>query len=239
MTITNISNYYDAYAGGIVAYIYSGAVKDCYNTGRISATDAGSSSNSYPGGIVGYSNNGTITNCYNLGELTASTVSTAGGITGYASNSTITYCYYLNTALWGVGVGTDTATACTTEQMKQQETFVGFDFDTVWTMEGHEDFLFPELQTVPMVFTDSVVDVSIETLPDKLTFAEGASLDVSGGMLKVSYLGGKVIEVPLEVSMVTGFDNSAPGEQILTVTYEGKTTTFTVTVTHSYETEWS
>ena len=39
--------------------------------------------------------------------------------------------------------------------MKRQATFIGFDFETVWTMEGHEDYLFPELQAVPMEFTAS------------------------------------------------------------------------------------
>ena len=227
-----------AYAGGIVGYTSGSTINDCYNTGSVTATSV--SSHARAGGVVGYVYSGsttTITNCYNTGSVSAS--GDVGGIVGETESSTITNCYYLNIIGKGVGRGTDTATACTVEQMKQQETFAGFDFDTVWTMEGHEDFLFPELQTVPMVFTDGVVDVSIETLPDKLTFEEGIPLDTSGGMLKVSYLGGKVIEVPLEVSMVTGFDYSVPGEQILTVTYEGKTTTFTVTVTHSYETEWS
>ena len=247
---TSSSSHAYAYAGGIVGCAYEGTtITNCNNTGSVTATASCSSSYAYAyvGGIVGETESSTITDCYNTGSVMATATSTfsssrahTGGIVGYAgSGTTITNCYYLNIISKGVGYGTDTATACTVAQMKQQETFAGFDFDTVWTMEGHEDFLFPELQTVPMVFTDSVVDVSIETLPDKLTFAEGVSLDVSGGMLKVSYLGGKVIEVPLEVSMVTGFDNSAPGEQILTVTYAGKTTTFTVTVTHSNETEWS
>ncbi|MGM9524156.1 MAG: GLUG motif-containing protein [Faecousia sp.] len=238
VTAKTTSGSSDAYAGGIVGHAYSNTtITDCYNTGSVSSSyDAG--------GIVGRAYSSIITDCYNTGSVTATATSSssrayAGGIVGETESSTITNCYYLNIIAKGVGSGTDTATACTAEQMKQQATFAGFDFDTVWTMEGHEDFLFPELQTVPMVFTDSVVDVSIETLPDKLTFEEGIPLDTSGGMLKVSYLGGKVIEVPLEVSMVTGFDNSAPGEQILTVTYEGKTTTYTVTVTHSYETEWS
>ena len=242
---TTITNCYNT--GNVTAtasYTYSGGIAgganstttiiNCYNTGSVSAFG-------YAGGIVGFTYIVTITNCYNVGIVIANT--DAGGIVGEvysdATNITITDCYYLNIIGKGVGSGADAATACTDEEMKQQATFAGFDFETVWTMEGHEDFLFPELQTVPMVFTDSVVDVRIATLPDKLTFAEGVSLDVSGGMLKVSYSGGRVLEVPLLVSMVTGFDNSAPGKQILTVTYEGKTTTYTVTVAHSYETEWS
>ncbi|MGN1306045.1 MAG: bacterial Ig-like domain-containing protein, partial [Faecousia sp.] len=240
-SVTATSGSSDAYAGGIAGDTYSSgssttnAVTNCYNTGSVTATS--DSSSAYAGGIVGYAGYSTITNGYNTGSVTAGSDSPyvyAGGIAGDVFFRNITNCYYLNIIGKGVGRGTDTATACTIEQMKQQETFAGFDFETVWTMEGHEDFLFPELQTVPMVFTDRLVDVSIDTLPDKLTFLVGAPLDVSGGMLKVSYLGGKVLEVPMVDSMVTGFDNSVFGEQILTVTYAGITTTYTVTVTHSF-----
>ncbi len=69
-------------AAGIVGYITSGTVTNCYNTGKISGASEGS------GGIVGYSLPNTtfgavtISNCYNYGSVSGYA---AGGIVGLAS----------------------------------------------------------------------------------------------------------------------------------------------------------
>ncbi len=174
VTATSIYSACNAYAGGVVgeAYTSSGShivtIANCYNTGNVTATSTSTDSYSlsYAGGIVGsaYTSAGssavTITKCYNTGNATATSTSTGGsiidscdgGIAGrtYGDSMTITNCYYLNNISQGVGDGTDTATQCTLEQMKQQATFVGFDFDMVWTMEGNADYPYPELQGMIM-----------------------------------------------------------------------------------------
>ncbi len=148
-----------SYAGGIAGY-NSGTISNCYNIGSVSsaftAPYSSVSSHSYAGGIAGY-NSGTINNCYNIGSVSAafsftasSSPSYAGGIAGYNSDKgTFSNCYYWEATHNGVCVGSDTTTRCTFEQLKSQETFVGFDFDTVWELVEGNAYPFPTLQTVP------------------------------------------------------------------------------------------
>ncbi len=141
-----------AYAGGIAADVFFAEMTNCYNTGSVTATFS-SSSSARAGGIVGeVSNSSIITNCYNTGSVTLTSSKSggdAGGIAGSAYDCSITNCYYLNTASVGVGYGTDTATALTEEQMKQQNSFVGFDFDQVWTFNDETGYPYPILQRTP------------------------------------------------------------------------------------------
>ena len=52
----------------------------------------------------------------------------------------------------------------------------------------------------------------------------------SGGTLKVSYSDGTEENVTITSDMLSGFDTQTPGEKQVTVTYEGKSATFTITV---------
>ena len=114
--------------------------------------------------------------------------------------------------------------------MTQQGTFVGFDFDTVWTMAGNEDYLYPELQNVPMQFEKELASISV-TPPTKTEYLEGKEqLDVTGGKLTLTYNNGTTEEIDLAADMVSGFDNAKVGKQTLTVTYQGKTTTLEVEI---------
>ena len=71
--------------------------------------------------------------------------------------------------------------------------------------------------------------IEMATLP-KTVYVQGEWLDVSGGELKLCYNDGSYKTVTLYTDMVSGFDSSVIGTQTLTVTYEGETTTFEVTV---------
>ena len=213
-------------AGGIAGR-NDGTISNCYNIGSVSPS---SYSSSYAGGIAGYNDGtGTISNCYNTGSVSSS-YSCAGGIAGQNYNGTISNCYYLNIIAKGVGGGTDDPVSCTLKQMTQQGTFVGFDFDTVWTMAGNEDYLYPELQNVPMQFEKELASISV-TPPTKTEYLEGKEqLDVTGGKLTLTYNNGTTEEIDLAADMVSGFDNTKVGKQTLTVTYQGKTTTFEVEI---------
>ena len=136
----NIGGITEAFdAGGIVGYVYEGTLSNCYNTGEITAAERA-------GGIVGYVYGGTLSNCYNTGEITGT--DHVGGIVGYVDGGTISNisdCYYLDTAEKGIGRGDGDTTACTWEELTRQETFGGFDFEFVWTMEGSPEYAYPEL----------------------------------------------------------------------------------------------
>jgi len=143
------SSTYSSYAGGIAGYSGSGStINNCYNTGSVNASSTASSS--FAGGIVGSAHSlasiseiSNCRNCYNIGNVSASY---AGGLIGYSdSDSTISNCYYKNTALKAVGNDSGTlgnVRVLRDAQMKQQASFVGFDFNTVWRMgaSGYPEF---------------------------------------------------------------------------------------------------
>ena len=77
------------FVGGICGNNYGGDIRNCYNTGVVSATG------NYIGGICGILNKGTIEKCYNIGLLSASEASYIGNICGFVgSNGTISECYF-------------------------------------------------------------------------------------------------------------------------------------------------
>ena len=141
--------------GGVVgsnyAIIGTVTVANCYNTGTVSGSGD-------VGGVVGVNYGiATVTNCYNTGAVSGNDF--VGGVVGenYTSYgiATVENCYYLTgTAVVGFmnntyGNGTitiDNVAALTDTQMRMKSSFVGFDFDAVWTMDGDPDYPYPELR---------------------------------------------------------------------------------------------
>lgn len=73
--------------------------------------------------------------------------------------------------------------------------------------------------------------ISMSSLPTKVVYLEGKdSLTLAGGQLTLTYNNGTTEVIDITPDMVTGFDNKVVGVQNLTVSYGGKTTTFTVEV---------
>ena len=75
-----------------------------------------------------------------------------------------------------------------------------------------------------------LVSITMKTLP-KVAYVEGDAFDVTGGVVKLIYSDDFTEDISLSEGMVTGFDSATVGEQWVTVTYEGRTTSFPVTVT--------
>jgi len=130
-----------AYVGGIAGQIDGyAAVDNCYNTGDIS--------NSYSysikeAGIV-YYNAGIVSNCYNTGNV-------KNPITGTETTyfpGAVTDCFYRESYQTN-GQTIIGAIALTEEELKQQDSFVGFDFNSVWIMPEKIDYSYPELQLNP------------------------------------------------------------------------------------------
>ena len=81
---------------------------------------------------------------------------------------------------------------------------------------------------VTVVEDETVLRIAVTNLP-KTAYKVGEELDVSGGAITVIYNGWSEW-IPMTVDMVSGFDNSIVGTQVLTVSYGGATTTYNVTV---------
>ena len=77
----------------------------------------------------------------------------------------------------------------------------------------------------------TVKSIEIHKNPDKLNYVHKVdALDVTGGKLLVTYADNSSSFVDITPGMVSGFDNTKVGTNKVTVTYEGKTTTFDVQI---------
>ncbi|NAS88752.1 hypothetical protein C4E24_03300, partial [ANME-1 cluster archaeon AG-394-G21] len=144
--------------GGLVGY-NNGLIANSYSSGSVTG------SSNYVGGLVGGNDNGPITNSYSSGSVTGS--SDVGGLVG-ANTGPITNSYSSGSVtgkgfvggLVGGNTGpiansywdTETSgqsssgggTGKTTAEMKQQATFSGWKFDTIWGIV--EGVTYPYLQ---------------------------------------------------------------------------------------------
>jgi hypothetical protein len=80
------------------------------------------------------------------------------------------------------------------------------------------------------VISKSISSISMKTQPSKLTYIEGESLNLIGAVLSVSYNNNTTDDVAVTSAMCSGYNTETIGSQPVTVTYQGKTTTFPVTV---------
>lgn len=171
------------YVGGVVGFCEaigngSTSVQDCFNAGSVGG-------GSFVGGVAGsqYSPSGTVTlkNCYSVGEVNGT--DRVGGVAGSSESyepegvvgtAVVADCYYLSgsvkdgdgVAQYGIGAEVQGETVpdisgqtaeLSDGQMQQQESFAGFDFGTVWTMDGNRRYFYPELQGLPMVIKETWV----------------------------------------------------------------------------------
>ena len=80
-----------------------------------------------------------------------------------------------------------------------------------------------------------VTSIEITSQPTKTEYELGDTLDTTGLSLKVNYSDNSSDENVTEGFTVSGFDSALAGTKTVTVTYEGKTATFTVTVNAAAE----
>lgn len=79
--------------------------------------------------------------------------------------------------------------------------------------------------------TPLLIGIEITTLPTKTAYLVGEQLDITGMVVTGSYSGGTTGVIAVTAANVTGFDSSAPAaSQTLTVTVEGFTDTFNISV---------
>ncbi len=109
------------YAGGLVGVHY-GSITNCYSGGAVSGTG-----NAH-GGLAGC-NYGTISNSYSTGAVSGGL--NTGGLIGYSSGAATSSFWDTNTSGQITSAG---GTGLTTAQMKQQASFVGWNFTTIWAI---------------------------------------------------------------------------------------------------------
>ncbi|MFZ3130707.1 MAG: hypothetical protein WA125_06285 [Desulfosporosinus sp.] len=193
--------------GGLIGSTIGDTITNCYSESNSTGTDQ-------VGGLIGNPSTTTLTNCYSIGSVSGTTNS--GGLTGTPTGSTATSCYW-NTQTSGqatspLGIGK------TTNEMKNPETFVDWNFSTIW--ESTEIGL-AEISGLPVTIRGG--SKVIETAGN-ITL-QGQALIVSGGATIAGPIGaailsghpptikiGAVIQVPQGEIFLIGLPGHIPSE---------------------------
>ncbi len=161
--------------GGLVGYIFGGTVDQCYAAANVSANA------SYVGGFAGYMEDGSsvIRNSFSVGKVEG--LNNTAGFAGNVDSGNIEYSYsisnnangFSNKAFAGCYFDSDWIAgsegkpgARTTDEMKSESNYKGWDFNDVWTIE--EGIGYPTLIKLPNPTTDRY----IEDDKDSLTFED-------------------------------------------------------------------
>ncbi len=125
--------------GGVAGYLNGSSVANCYSRADVSTTGANI------GGIIGgIDGNSPAKCCYSTGAVTNNGTGNGGGAIGWNRAGDVSGCYYNSDVYKGTAIGSNesggTAYGKSTEELKLEETFEGFDFTSVWTFaEGVND----------------------------------------------------------------------------------------------------
>jgi hypothetical protein len=134
-SLANVSGFRQV--GGLVGYHFGGSIANSYSLGDVEASQ-------YVGGLVG-SNYGDIENSYSTGDVKCYSWNDGGGLVGYytsAYGGTYDSYWDVNTSGYSTSDG---GVGKTTAEMKQQDTFQGWDFDNIWEIDGD----YPDLRDNP------------------------------------------------------------------------------------------
>ncbi len=122
--------------GGLVGY-NSGSITNCFAKGNVSVVSSYMAQRG--GGLVGWGTSGEIDKCYSIGTVVLPLSAYAHGFVGL-NEATITSSYWdteTSEHTQGAYPDTDPPTGRTTAQMKQEATYIGWDFKRTWKiMEG-------------------------------------------------------------------------------------------------------
>jgi len=139
--------------GGFVGANVDSYIFDCYSQGNVSGTNS-------VGGFMGYYNSDYIKNCYSTGGVSGN--KNVGGLVGFNNNSQIENCFWdTETSEVSASAG---GTGKTTLEMQTETTFTdaGWNFDTVWTMNGYPDLMVNPLPIELSSFSVSLIENGIE-----------------------------------------------------------------------------
>jgi len=121
--------------GSLVGYL-QGKVSNSYATGTTTPSVNGVQ---IVGGLIGHLNSGTIENSYSTARVEGNSL--VGGLIGKAFGEIV-----CNNCFWDIQISGQQTDVCaegkTTEEMKQQVTFVGWDFNTIWDIEEGKTYPF-------------------------------------------------------------------------------------------------
>jgi hypothetical protein len=141
--VGDVVGYYNI-TGGLAGFnSSSGIISNSYSIGNVIGR-------AFVGGLVGLGCN--ISNSYYAGKVTGKDA--VGGIIGFEHNETINNSYYdkqinehINDSISANG-DKEKNSGKTTTEMKQKETFKGWDFDSIWKIDEKVNSGYPHLRKI-------------------------------------------------------------------------------------------
>ncbi len=215
-----------SWVGGI-AGLNKGVIEKCISSGKITVTQTDSAQQPvYVGGIAGGTERTTLGNssirvCAHTGTLQVKGENTVvGQICGGMTSAVVTDCYGKDSQgkLIGSATATDSNGKLLTEaQLKDSASYTNWKFGTEWK-------------------------ISEEGIPSRMEAADITSISAalysysycigerpySWGMV---YVNGQPGGIDITDDMISGFDNTTAGTRIIYITYKGKTTSCSITIT--------
>lgn len=191
----------------------------------------------YGAGIVGYStssSSGPVAYCFNTGKIQGDDTHTFPILCG--SVPVFYSVYEQQKDLEGNDLYTRGAESCddknsttterTTDELKSEDAFRGFDFTNVWVSAEETGLSYPQLYDN---MENAITDVKYQADGLKTEYKYGEKLDLSG--LKVSYkLNGKTITKTVPDDKECDYDRFKEGTQKITINYCNVPYTFNVKV---------
>lgn len=202
-----------AAAGGLIGGSLFGTVTNCFANSTVNAVN-------FPGGLIGMDTGVTIGDSYAMGSVNGST---AGGLIGSSEATAVSNCF-ANGAVSGASAGglmgssldlpqngsfwdietsglatSEGGTGKTTAEMQLQSTFTdaGWDFSTVWHIDGVNNNGYPYLQWQefdPMVITEDVSSIA------------ATSVTVNGTLINLGFP--EVVEHGFQLAPTANFESA-------------------------------
>ncbi len=246
-----------AYAAGI-AVVNNGTIQNCYNTGSVDSSASAiiwytvkAVADTYACGIAATSSgtNSIIRNCYSLTEGTTYAVTgrldysleyPEGVEEPIVGKESVVFenCYYIDT-ISNVTLGT----SLSDEQMRNKESFVGFDFENIWYITSKGGYPYPQLRANPYTELIPSTSVSFGNASVELEIGETATPEVT---VEPTDTTDKVTFTSSDENVVTVNENgeiTAVGAGTATITAttsSGLTASCEITVTSSsYQLTWN
>jgi len=139
-----------AYSGGLVGYAYETLI--IYSSYAINNVLA-SGHSTFSGGLVGSGKEAIISSSYVSGKISALSNSAvpacAGGIFGFYLSGAMTSVYYNSEGAAqaiGEGIPPKIILGLSSEDLKKQESFIGWDFDKIWGIDSEINNGYPYLR---------------------------------------------------------------------------------------------
>jgi len=133
--------------GGIAGQNEESTIEDCYASGNVTAS-GNYVGCGHSGGLVGFNYWGSINRCYATGLVSCTYISTGfyGGLVGRSDYGTTTFSFW-DTQTTGQASSPDGGTGKITADMKTQSTFIGWNFTTIWQIQGGDGANYPDLRS--------------------------------------------------------------------------------------------